>query len=163
MKIHGEDELISAYLDGELCDEEAGAVRDHISACTSCRSEHESLRAAKALLARAPRRAMPPELMDQLERRLSRPLWRELLDRLLPPMPSVRVLAPAGAFAAAALVAVVWFGARRAAPEPAIPLEPLLAAHSRYTAEALVPASELVASNYSTQLNAYYGDPGDQE
>ncbi|MCX5796477.1 MAG: anti-sigma factor [Elusimicrobia bacterium] len=160
MKIHGEGELISAYLDGELCGEEAEAVQSHIASCPSCREEHASLRAAKSLLARAPRRAMPPELVAQIEGRLARPLWRQVLDRLLPPMP---VLVPAGACAAAALLAVVWFGARRAAPDQSIPLEPLLAAHSRYTAEALVPPTELVAANYSAQLNAYYGDSPDQE
>ena len=73
------------------------------------------------------------------------------------------VLAPAGAFAAVALVALVWFGVHRSATDQTIPLEPLLAAHSRYTAEALVPPTELVAANYSAQLNAYYGDPSDQE
>jgi len=160
MRIHGEGELISAYLDGELSAEEAGAVQEHISSCPSCREEHSALRTAKSLLTRAPRRAMPPELVAQLERRLARPLWRQVLDRLLPP---VRILVPAGALAATALAAVAWFGARRAAPDQAIPLEPLLAAHSRYTAEALVPASELVASNYSAQLNAYYGESPDQE
>ena len=160
MKIHGEGELISAYLDGELSGEEAQAVREHISSCPSCREEHACLRATKSLLARAPRRAMPPELVAQIESRLARPLWKQVLDRILPPMP---VLVPAGAFAAAALLAVVWLGARRAAPDQSIPLEPLLAAHSRYTAEALVPPTELVAANYSAQLNAYYGDSSDQE
>ena len=160
MRIHGEGELISAYLDGELSGEEAGAVQEHISSCPVCREEHASLRTAKSLLARAPRRAMPPELVAQIEGRLMRPLWRQVLDKLLPPGP---VMVPAGAFAAAALLAMVWFGARQAAPDQSIPLEPLLAAHSRYTAEALVPATELVAANYSAQLNAYYGDSPDQE
>jgi len=160
MKTHGEGELISAYLDGELSGEEAAAVQAHVSSCPACREDMDSLHAAKSLLARAPRRAMPPELVAELERRLARPLWRELLDRLNPPL---RVLVPAGALAAAALVAVVWSGLCRAAPDRSIPIEPLLAAHSRYTAEALVPASELVASNYSAQLNAYYGDSSDQE
>ncbi len=160
MKIHGEGELISAFIDGELGVEEAAEVRDHIMACASCRESCASLRSAKSLLARAPRRAMPPELVAQLERRLARPLWRRVLDSLRPP---VSVLVPAGALAAAVLVVAAWFGARRALPEQGIPLEPLLAAHSRYTAESLVPASELVASNYSAQLNAYYGDSPDQE
>ena len=160
MKTHGEDELISACLDGELSGEEAQAVREHISSCLSCREKHASLRATKSLLARAPRRAMPPELVAQIESRLARPLWKQALDRILPPMP---VLIPAGACAAVALAAMAWFGARRGAADQSIPLEPLLAAHSRYTAEALVPATELVAANYSAQLNAYYGDSSDQE
>jgi len=160
MSMHEKNELISAYLDGELAAEEESAVREHLASCPDCREEHASLRAAKSWLARAPRRAMPPELMAKIEASLSRPLWRQICDRLLPPMP---VWAPAGALATAALTAVVWFGAHRTAPAGDIPLEPLLAAHCRYTAEALVPASELVASNYSAQLNAYYGDSSDQE
>jgi len=160
MRTHGEGELISAYIDGELSDEETAALREHISSCPACREVHGSLLAAKSLLARAPRRAMPPELVASLEVALKRPLWKRVLEALMPP---TRVLVPAGAFAAAALIAAFWVGARRAAPDSTIPLEPLLAAHSRYTAEALVPASELVASNYSAQLNAYYGDSSDQE
>jgi anti-sigma factor RsiW len=160
MKTHGESELISAFLDGALSAEEEQALREHISSCPPCREEHASLRATKSLLARAPRRAMPPDLVAQIEGRLARPFWKQVLDRLLPPLP---VWAPAGAFAAAALVAVAWFGAHRAAADQSIPLEPLLAAHSRYTAEALVPPTELVAANYSAQLNAYYEDSSDQE
>ncbi|MFA6002692.1 MAG: zf-HC2 domain-containing protein [Elusimicrobiota bacterium] len=160
MKIHEEYELISAYLDGELSDAESAAVSGHVSSCPSCRAQFQSLRAAKARLAHAPRRALPPALVGQLERRLARPTWGSLLERLWPPL---RVLVPAGAFAAAAAAAWFWGSLRAAAPDHAIPLEPLLAAHSRYTAEALVPASELVASNYSAQLNAYYGDTSEQE
>lgn len=160
MKIHGQGELISAYLDAELSEEESLAVQEHVSRCPACREELESLRAAKSLLAHSPRRALPPQLLAEFEERWARPIGQGLLERLLPP---VRFLAPAGALAAAALASVVWFGARQASPDQAIPIEPLLAAHSRYTAEALVPASELVASNYSAQLNAYYGDAPDQE
>ena len=118
METHGDGELISAYLDGELSDEEAQALRKHISSCPSCREEHASLRATKSLLACAPRRAMPPELVAEIECRLARPLWKQVLDHLLPPMP---VLVPAGAFAASALVAVVWFGAHWAAADQSIP------------------------------------------
>ena len=160
MKIHGDGEMISAYLDGELFEDEAAAVREHISSCLQCRELHESLHAAKSLLAHAPRRAMPPDLVAQLEARLARPLWRQVCDRFLAPAP---VLVPAGALALAALAVVAWFGVRRVSPEQTIPLEPLLAAHSRYTAEALVPASEMVAANYTAQLNAYYGESPDQE
>jgi len=160
MKIHGGGELLSAYIDGELSTQEAAAVQAHVCACPSCRGISENLRRTKSVLARAPRRAMPPGLVADIEARLTRPVMRELLMRLLPP---IRRLVATATFAAAALAAVVWFTARRTTPEQAIPLEPLLAAHSRYTAEALVPASELVASNYSAQLNAFYGDSSDQE
>jgi len=159
MNIHVENEILSAYLDHELSAAEADAVQGHASACPSCRAQLESLRQAKLFLARAPRRAMPPELMAEIAKRLSQPAWREALGRL---WPRPRVCIPAGAFAAAVL-ALAWIGLRSETPDQSIPLEPLLAAHCRYTAEALVPASELVASNYSAQLNAYYGDTYDQE
>jgi anti-sigma factor RsiW len=160
MQIHGRNDLISAYLDGELSDKEADAIQEHISCCFSCQEEYASLHATKAFLARAPRRAMPPELATQLIRKLSQPVWRVFLSRLLPP---ARVLVPAGALAAAALAAVVCSGLCRFSPNQTIALEPLLAAHSRYAAEALVPACELVAANYSAQLNAYYSDSPDWE
>jgi anti-sigma factor RsiW len=160
MKIHGDGELFSAFLDGELSAEESDAVRAHVSFCQICRDELASLRQAKTTLGRAPRRAIPADLVASLERRLTRPLWKTVLERLLPP---VRILVPAGAFAAVGLCALAWLGMREPAADQSIPLEPLLAAHSRYTAEALVPANELIASNYSAQLNAYYGDNSDQD
>ena len=155
MNTHENGELLSAYLDNALSLDETAAFESHLSSCPSCRSELESLGRAKSLLRRAPRRAAPPALIAAIEERLVRPSWLSILKRLIP---ETRVMVPAGALAVAALV--LWL---RSASQPPIPIEPLLAAHSRYTAEALVPASELVASNYSAQLNACYGDSKDQE
>ena len=61
-----------------------------------------------------------------------------------------------GAVAASALAFSVW--ARTAAPADELPLEPLLAAHERYSAEALVPQSHLVASSYTDQVTTLYAD-----
>jgi anti-sigma factor RsiW len=155
MNTHENEELISAYLDNALSTDEMASVQSHLSSCSSCRSELESLSQAKSLLRRAPRRAAPPELIAAIEESLARPSWLAIFKRF---MPEMRVLVPAGALAAVALS--LWL---RSSLQQPIPIEPLLAAHSRYTAEALVPASELVASNYSAQLNACYGDSQDQE
>jgi hypothetical protein len=54
---------------------------------------------------------------------------------------------PAGAVAAAGLAVGLWMRASASADE--LPLEPLLAAHARYSAELLVPEDNLVAANYS--------------
>ncbi len=155
MNIHENNELLSAFLDQALSAEESAAIQGHLTACASCREELASLGQTKSLLQRAPRRAAPPKLIAAIEERLSRPSWLDMLRSFIP---ETRILVPAGALAAAILA--LWL---RSALQQPIPLEPLLAAHSRYTAEALVPASELVASNYSAQLNACYGDPKNQE
>ncbi|MDE2492020.1 MAG: hypothetical protein KGM24_14325, partial [Elusimicrobia bacterium] len=78
--------------------------------------------------------------------------WRVLARRAL--------WIPAGAVAAAALAIGLWV--RRPAPLPDLPLEPLLAAHARYSAEALLPAEHLVASStYSDQMTDLYADASD--
>jgi len=67
---------------------------------------------------------------------------------------------PVGALASAALAVGLWM--RSTAPVEELPLEPLLAAHERYSAEALVPEAHLTASTYSDQMNALY-DGADNE
>lgn len=158
MRDHEEEFLLSAYLDGELAGSERSRLQSHLVSCRPCRLELESLRDTKSLVASAPRRAMPPELIAGIEGRLSRRPW---LERLGEWVRLPRVWIPAGA--AAALLAGLWWGMAGENPEREVPLEPLLAAHSRYSAEALVPEDNLVASNYSVQLTAYYGEGQDQE
>lgn len=159
MKEHEEGLDLSAYIDGELSQEEKRRVTEHLSSCPSCRLDIESLRTMKRTLASAPRRAMPPELIAAIEDRLSRRAgWRSVVKPWIK-MPQVWV--PAGAVAAAVLIAGLWLNFK--SREQYVPLEPLLAAHSRYEAEALVPQGNLVASNYSSQLTSTYGEPQDQE
>jgi hypothetical protein len=68
---------------------------------------------------------------------------------------------PVGAVAAAMLTVGLWMNQARSADE--LPLEPLLAAHARYSAESLVPEEHLVASAYSDQLTALDSDASDSE
>ena len=146
---------ISAFLDGALAEPERGRVDSHLTACAACRHEFESLRHMKLVLSSAPRKNMPAELALALERRLvtGSPRWKTLLK------PAFWV--PFGAVAAAALTVGVWMNQARAADE--LPLEPLLAAHARYSAESLVPEEHLVASAYSDQLTARDSDASDSE
>jgi anti-sigma factor RsiW len=131
-------------LDGALAAPERARADAHLAACSECRRELESLRHMKLVLSSAPRKNMPAELALALEARLvnGSPRWKAVLN------PSLWI--PAGAVAAAALTVGLWMHQARAADE--IPLEPLLAAHERYSAESLVPEEHLVASAYSDQL-----------
>ena len=156
---HEENPLLSAYLDGELASEERAELEAHVSACASCRRELDGLLHMKKVLASAPRRAVPPELIAELEARISRPAWRGAALRLLRP----QVWVPAGVMAAATLLIGLWLGRGAAEADRTVPIEPLLAAHARYAAETLVPQGTLVASNYSANLSADSGDTPDQE
>ena len=155
MSAHIDGAEISAFLDGALAAPEGARVDAHLAACGACRHEFESLRHIKLVLSSAPRKNMPAELALALERRLvtGSPRWRTIMK------PAFWV--PFGAVAAAALTVGVWMNQARAADE--LPLEPLLAAHARYSAEALVPEDHLVASAYSDQLTLLDADAPDSE
>jgi anti-sigma factor RsiW len=148
---HEDNVLLSSYLDGQLTEAERSRVETHLRACALCREEVESLRYMKSVLAAAPRRAMPPELISSIEDAVSRPSWTRLIPAAFR---APRIFVPAGALAALALVLSLWLGNKRESPQDAIPLEPLLSAHARYTAETLVPQGSLVSSMYSSQLTA---------
>ncbi len=157
---HEENLWLSSFLDGQLDDGQKSRVAAHLADCSNCREELDSLRYTKRLLASAPRRAMPPELISSIEQRLTQSTWT---GRFWQGLKAPRVFVPAGAFAALALIAGLWFGVRRDSSEQYIPLEPLLTAHARYTAESLVPQGSLVSSTYSAQLTAQYNDVRDQD
>ncbi len=145
MNGHADGLDLSAYLDGALAPEPRARVELHMSSCADCRAELDSLRHMKLALSSAPRKNMPPDLALALERRFvagARP-WYAALTK-------PAVWAPAGALAVATMAVSLWL--RSAATLDEIPLEPLLAAHARYSAEALVPEDNLVASNYSDQV-----------
>ncbi|MEQ1920564.1 MAG: zf-HC2 domain-containing protein [Elusimicrobiota bacterium] len=146
MNGHADGPELSAYLDGALAPEPRARVELHLSSCADCRAEVDSLRHMKLALSSAPRKHMPPDLALALERRFT-----SGARRWYTPLTKAAVWAPAGALTVATLAVSLWL--RSAATLDEIPLEPLLAAHSRYSAEALVPEDNLVASNYSDQVN----------
>lgn len=148
MNGHADGPELSAYLDGALAPEPRARVELHLSSCADCRAELDSLRHLKLALSSAPRKSMPADLALALERRFSNgPSSAPWYAGLAKPAR----WAPAGALAVAAMTVSLWL--RSAATIEEIPLEPLLAAHARYSAEALVPEDNLVASNYSDQLS----------
>ncbi|MFI5348243.1 MAG: anti-sigma factor family protein [Elusimicrobiota bacterium] len=155
MSTHIDGSEISAFLDGALDAPERARADAHLAACSACRHEFESLRHMKLVLSSAPRKNMPAELALALEARLVKgsPRWKAVLR------PALWI--PVGAVAAAVLTVGVWMNRASAADE--LPLEPLLAAHARYSAESLVPEEHLVASAYSDQLTSLEADASDSE
>jgi anti-sigma factor RsiW len=147
MSTHADGPELSAYLDGALAPEPRARVELHLSSCADCRGELESLRHMKLALSSAPRKNLPPDLALALERRFVKGKELPWYAGLARPA----IWAPAGALALASLAVSLWL--RSAATLEEVPLEPLLAAHARYSAEALVPEDNLVASNYSDQLS----------
>ena len=155
MNDHIEGVEISAFLDGALAVEDRARVDAHLSACPACGRELASLRHLKLVLSTSPRRTMPADLALSLEARfVSGSSWWKTLVK-----PALWI--PAGAVAAAALTVGLWINKARTADE--LPFEPLLAAHERYSAEALVPEDNLVAANYSDQMTTLYADAADPE
>jgi len=69
--LHGDWDLFSAYVDGELAADERRAVEDHVAACPACRMELDALRRAAARLRSLERAAPPPLLADQVARRVA--------------------------------------------------------------------------------------------
>lgn len=152
MNPHEPSDQLSAYADGELPAGELAAVEAHLGACPPCREALAGLREVKSALAAAPTRPMPPALIAALEADHARRL--EAAPRFAWLWP--RLWIPAGALAGALALATLWVGlSSRLASEDELPLEPLVAAHSRYAAETLVPQSVPAASNGYLQL-AYF-------
>jgi len=81
--IHGDPDLLSSYLDGELAGAERRAVEDHLATCPGCRAELDGLRRVVGRLASLERAAPPPVLAGRVARRVAvagRPAG--LLERL---------------------------------------------------------------------------------
>jgi anti-sigma factor RsiW len=154
MSEHDSWHLLSAFLDGALSPGERCAVEEHLRSCEACRRELEAFRGVKSLASGAPRRPFPPGLMAEIERALPGPsrAGAFLLWWTLP-----RHWAPAGAAVLASLVLGLWAGWRAYSTEEEIPLEPLLAAHARYAAEASTLQADPVASGFSANLADYHG------
>ncbi len=154
MKHHIDGPMMTAFLDGALSPSDRDRCDGHLVSCAACRRELDALRHLKLVVSTAPRKTMPADLVLALERRLVSPMprWR---------IPAPRLWIPLGATAAAALSIGLWLQGLRASEE--IPLEPLLTAHARYSAEGLIPQENLVASTYSDQLTSLDAESSDVE
>jgi len=106
-------EDLTALLDGALPSDRAAEVERHLAACAACRADERRLRGAVAALASLPPPPdLPPFFGARLEARLReerergrRPALGRRLSGLAAAIPHPRLLAVAGAAAAAALVA----------------------------------------------------------
>lgn len=154
MNPHEQGWTLSAYVDGELEPALGAAVEAHLDGCAECRMELESLREVRRRLAAAPRREAPGDLVRALEARHAGGASAGELSRALA---ALRIMVPVGLAAAAMLGVAFWLGGDEGAGET-LPLEPLLAAHTRYKAESEVSGADLVAANFSAQLAAYQED-----
>ena len=150
MTIHEHEEWawLSAYIDGVLNSDERSRVDSHLKDCTECKLDLEELRHTKSRLAAAPRRAFPPELLANIEQqwtgKSSRPhIWAGAM------FSGSRRWVPTGVVALSALLIGLWISFHHTEEE--LPIEVLAAAHSRYSAEGLIPG-DMVASNFSAAL-----------
>ncbi|MGE5576938.1 MAG: anti-sigma factor family protein [Syntrophothermus sp.] len=62
--------LLSAFLDRELCYEDDRKIRQHLAFCDSCNAEYEEIKAAKDLIGSLPSREMPAGFWLELHERL---------------------------------------------------------------------------------------------
>lgn len=73
----------SAYLDGELPEDVAAAVRRHLEGCPRCRQEFASWQRLWELLAAGPEPEVPPDLSARILARLTPPRRRRWADLAL--------------------------------------------------------------------------------
>jgi hypothetical protein len=66
MSFHIRDEVLSAYLDGEIEPARERSVDDHVASCEECRARLAALRGVMLELRRAPRLQPPPVLAHQI-------------------------------------------------------------------------------------------------
>lgn len=147
-------DALTAYADGRCAAAEAAALEGHLAGCSGCRAELDWQKSAKAALARLPLPPMPAGLKDELRalardaqaarrRRAWKRRWEAVVDLLRP---------RAGLGLAAGLAAAMLAFALRPAPEEAIPLEEMLAAHRAYAMSMPLAAPEAAAAGYADAL-----------
>lgn len=156
MSEHEEVYWLSAFIDDDLTVDEKSRLESHLPVCEPCREELAALRQVRERLSSAPRRAMPPDLIAQLESEWNQPPSRVRIWVGAMRLSQSRRWAPAAAFVAI-LGFGIWLGFFRHNNEAELPIEILAAAHSRYSAEGLIPG-DMVASNFSKELATYQND-----
>ena len=80
MSTHLSEEILHAYLDGDLAWEARQRVREHVLTCETCRQRLESLRQAEYALRQIPTFSVPTDFTAQVMQRIravSPPLWRQ--------------------------------------------------------------------------------------
>lgn len=80
-------ERLSAFLDGELKEDEYRRIASHLESCDSCSHDCEELRRLRELLSHLGTVQSPPYLWERVERKISSQertnLWERLSHRLV--------------------------------------------------------------------------------
>ncbi len=140
---HDVEEMLSALIDDELSAADRARVEGHLRGCARCRGELASLREVRGRLRVARPHTLPDAVLDRNE------FWLAGLTPA-PARSQLRWLAPSAlVFAAAAAALWLRSGPRGDAARRPIPIEPLLAAHFRYSVDASAEGGNLIAANYS--------------
>lgn len=103
---HEEASLLSALLDGELEGPERVRLQKHLSSCSACAIELESLRKVKMVLAKAPKKSLPMEWTQAFPQVLAAANSRKTSSR--PSVFSQNWLIPALVAAAVSFAVSFW-------------------------------------------------------
>ncbi len=148
MKDHLLSETISLYADRRLPVEEMESSEKHFENCADCSKELQQFEGLKSRMAALPAHYAPPQLVAKLRR------------EHLPTVSSLRswltfqfLWKP---IAALLLMGGAWLGFHSRQTQETIDMDTLLAAHSKYQAENLVPSGDFAQANYSAQLASFY-------
>lgn len=76
-------ELLSEYLEGELDEEKASQVADHLSSCEECRAEHDALKKTINVISSLTSVKAPDDFAQKVQKRLRRRV-RHRWDRQSP-------------------------------------------------------------------------------
>jgi anti-sigma factor RsiW len=124
------EDLLSAYLDGDLPEREREGFSEHLRQCPRCAGEEKALKETLSLLRNLPTEKAPPGLLEGVRRRIGQeketvPLWKKLF---LP----AHIKIPLEA-AAVALIFLLAYGIQKEMPATKPPTSP--------------PAKEMAATN----------------
>ena len=123
------ENLLSAYLDGDLPEREREGFAGHLRQCPRCAGEEKALKETLSLLRNLPAEKAPPELLQRVRHRIGQeketvPLWKKLF---LP----LHIKIPLEA-AAVALIFLLAYGIQKEMPATKVASSP--------------PAKEMVAT-----------------
>jgi len=145
--------LVSAYVDGELPGVEMLAIRQHLSECSNCASEYESLLNLKRLFGRLqpkhPRSDLATKICHRLDE-MSQPAhdrWLSIFAKYIQPFPSrIRLAAAALAVLSALLVIRVGGSSYSNILSPTSVISTVASARMQNQAGAFVPQTALGTS-----------------
>jgi anti-sigma factor RsiW len=115
------ENLLSAYLDGDLPEREREGFAEHLRQCPLCAGEEKALKQTLSLLRNLPAEKAPPELLQRVRHRIGQeketvPLWKKLF---LP----LHIKIPLEA-AAVALIFLLAYGIQKEMPATKVASSP---------------------------------------